>query len=352
TCTAPGATIWQWYAGPPPTNPIGSTSTISVSPSSTTTYYAVATDPSGCSGIDSVTITTFIMNTASAGPDDSICSGDCIVLNASGGVSYLWTANAAIQSGGNTATPTVCPTTTTSFIVEVTDANACIGYDTVTVYVAPQVLSATASGVNATCFGTCNGSATVTPAGGFGPYTVSWSTVPAQTGVTATGLCAGAYTATVTDAIGCTTTATVTITEPTDILIQATSINTANCGQNDGSVTISISGGTPLGSGLYSVIWSSGGSGYTESNLPAGQVCVYVVDANFCPDTLCVVIPNTPGATVSIASSNDALCNNACDGIIVTSVSGGTAPFTYSWNGGPFAGSSDSTTLCAGTYTI
>jgi large repetitive protein len=333
TCTAPGATIWQWFAGPPPTNPLGNTSTITVTPSSTTTYYAVATDPSGCSGIDSVTVTTFIMNTASAGGDDSVCSGNCTVLNASGGVSYLWTANPAIQSGGNTATPTVCPTTTTAFIVEVTDANGCVGYDTVTVYVAPVALSATTAGTNATCFGTCNGSATVTPSGGFAPYTYSWSTVPVQTGATATGLCAGSYTVTITDVIGC--------------------ITTANCGQNDGSVTVSVSGGTPLGNGLYLVNWSSSSNNtYTESNLPAGQVCVYIMDANFCPDTLCVIVPNTPGATVSIASTSDALCNNACDGSIVTSVSGGTAPFTYSWNGGPFGNSNDSTTLCAGSYTI
>ena len=229
TCTAPGATIWQWFAGPPPTTPLGNTSTITVNPSSTTTYYAVATDPSGCSGIDSVTVTTFIMNTASAGGDDSICSGNCTVLTASGGVSYLWTANPAIQSGANTATPTVCPTTTTAFIVEVTDANGCVGYDTVTVYVAPQALSATTVGTAATCFGTCNGSATVTPTGGFAPYTYSWTTVPVQTGATATGLCAGSYTVTITDVIGCTTTASVTITEPTDIAIQATSITTANC---------------------------------------------------------------------------------------------------------------------------
>jgi large repetitive protein len=352
TCTAPGATTWQWFAGPPPANPLGNTATINVSPNSTTTYYAVATDPSGCSGVDSVTITTFVMNTASAGADDSICTGNCTTLNASGGVSYAWTPVAAIQSGANTATPTVCPTATTQFTVSVTDANGCVGTDSATVHVASQVLSSQISGVNASCFGSCNGSATVTPAGGFPPYSVSWNTVPAQTGVTATGLCAGSYTATITDAIGCTTTASVTITEPTDISIQTTNITTANCGLNDGSVSITVTGGTPLANGQYNILWSTGGTGLTENNLAPGQVCVYITDANLCTDTLCVVVPNTPGATISVTSTSDALCFNSCDGIVVTSAAGGTAPFTYSWNGGPFGNSDDSTTLCAGNYTI
>jgi hypothetical protein len=76
----------------------------------------------------------------------------------------------------------------------------------------------TATSVNPTCFGYSNGTATANPSG-VAPYQYSWNTLPQQTTQTATNLPAGTYTVTVTDASGCVSTATVTLTNPTQIVV-------------------------------------------------------------------------------------------------------------------------------------
>jgi len=348
TGNATGATGYSWAIIPGNIN-VGSTQTINVCPTVTTTYVVTATSPV-CTGTDTVVVHIFAMNTANAGPDDSICSGNCTTLNGSGGVTYSWTPTASITGPANIANPQVCPTVTTQYTVAVTDANGCTGHDSVIVYVAPTPLSVTITGVNNTCFNSCNGQATANPVGGYPPYTYSWSN--AATGQTASSLCAGSYTVTVTDHIGCTATASVTITEPTAVQITATSIVTANCGQNDGAVTISITGGTP-GPG-YTILWpATGNNGLTEQNLPPGQVCVYVYDANGCGDTLCVTVPNTPGANVTVTSFTNVTCNGACDGTAIALGSGGTQPYNYSWNSTPQAQLNDTANnLCPGVYTV
>ncbi|KIC89526.1 SprB repeat-containing protein, partial [Flavihumibacter solisilvae] len=127
--------------------------------------------------------------------------------------------------------------------VTVTDAMGCITTATVTI-TEPPLLAASTTANNADCFGTATGSATVNVSGGTAPYTYSWNTLPVQTGATATGLTAGTYTVTVTDAAGCITTATVTITEP-PVLAATTVGNNVDCfGTATGSATVNVTGGT------------------------------------------------------------------------------------------------------------
>lgn len=338
-------TSWSWspttaLSNPNIANPVAS-------PTITTTYVVTGSTAAGCTATSSVVVSVTPMTTANAGPDDSICSGSCTTLQGSGGVAYSWAPAGSITGPSNIANPQACPTVTTTFVVTVTDANGCIGTDTCVVYVAPQVLSATTTPTDNTCFSACNGQATANPSGGFSPYTYSWSN--SSTNQTATSLCAGSYNVTVTDNIGCTATASVNITEPTAVVIQSTSITTANCGQNDGSVTIAVNGGTPP----YNIVWPSGNNGLTENNLPPGQVCVYAYDANGCGDTLCVNVPNTPGASVSVVSSSNITCFNACDGWAVANANGGTSPYNYVWNTLPQNQSNDTAmALCPGTYTV
>jgi gliding motility-associated-like protein len=348
TGNAIGAISYAWTTLPSNTN-VGNTATINVCPTVTTTYVVTASDPS-CTGRDTVTVFVSAMTTASAGPDDSICAGDCALLQGSGGVSYQWAPTGPIFGPSNIATPTACPTVTTVFTVTVTDANGCIGTDSSVVYVAPTVLSLTIATTNPTCFGACNGTATSAPVGGFPPYTYTWSN--GQTTPNGSGFCNGAMGLTIIDANGCIASASGTMVQPTAVQIVSTSITTANCGQSDGSVTITISGGTPAPGG-YTILWpASGNTGLTESNLPAGQVCVYAYDANGCGDTLCVTVPNTPGATVSIVSFTNVTCNGDCDGTAVADAVGGTSPYTYLWNSTPNQANDTASNLCPGNYTV
>ena len=103
------------------------------------TYTLTAIDAVGCSGSDAVTVSLLANAAASAGPDVQICSGATTQLQASGGVTYLWSPNQFIDNV-TIANPNVNPQTTTSYIVEVTNLDGCIGFDTVQVSVpAPSI---------------------------------------------------------------------------------------------------------------------------------------------------------------------------------------------------------------------
>jgi len=345
SATAVGATTWQWVVLPS-NAVIATTPNVGASPTVTTTYVVTATDAAGCQGRDTVVVSVFQMTTQDAGPNDTVCVGGCANLTASGGIIYQWTADASITSALNTATITACPTTTTQYYVTVTDATGCTGVDSVTVFVAPTPLSVNALATPNTCFASCDGTASAAAAGGYPPYSYSWSN--SGTGANLSNLCAGQYIVTVTDVVGCTATATVTVTEPNALDVQSTSITTANCGQNDGSVTIAITGGTPV----YSILWPSGGTGLTETNLPPGQVCVTVTDANGCDTTVCFNVPNTPGATTAITASGNVTCFGACDGFAVAAGLGGTAPYTFTWSTAPVQVNDSALALCPGTFTV
>ncbi|MNX41787.1 hypothetical protein D3C86_721950 [compost metagenome] len=131
------------------------------------------------------------------------------------------------------------------------------------------------------CNGSANGTASVTPSGGTAPYTYSWSP-SGGTAATATGLTAGAYTVTITDANGCTATRNYTITQPSAISATSSQINVSNAGGANGSATVSVTGGT----GTYTYSWSpSGGTAATASGLTAGTYTCTITDANLCSTT-------------------------------------------------------------------
>src|SRR6185295_13379582 len=134
------------------------------------------------------------------------------------------------------------------------------------------------SQINVACFGQSTGSATASGSGGTGPYTYSWNTVPPQITAIANNLAAGTYTVTVTDAKNCTTTASVTITQPAAALSASidSQINVACFGQSTGSATASGSGGT----GPYTYSWNTVPPQITAiaNNLAAGTYTVTVTD--------------------------------------------------------------------------
>jgi hypothetical protein len=140
-------------------------------------------------------------------------------------------------------------------------------------------------GFNVSCNGGSNGSATVTGSGGAGLYSYTWSN--GQTGATATGLSAGTYTVTITDANGCQGTASVTLTQPTAVVANAGANTTVIFGypaaNNCADLTASGSGGC----GPYSYAWSNGGTTATINVCPSTTTdyTVTVTDANGCSAT-------------------------------------------------------------------
>src|SRR4029077_17579478 len=112
------------------------------------------------------------------------------------------------------------------------------------------------------------GSATANASGGSGTYTYSWNTSPPQSSATATHLTAGTYKVIVTDPIGgCIDSASITITQPSPIVIKDSVTNVTCKGANNGMATAHVSGGTKP----YSYKWSNGSTDSTAVNLTPGK---------------------------------------------------------------------------------
>ncbi|TND03488.1 MAG: Adhesin AidA-related [Bacteroidetes bacterium] len=262
-------------------------------------------------------------------------------MSASGGspgYTYNWA-----PSGG--ASSTASGLTAGGYTVTITDINGCTATSTVSI-TQPTALTATTSQVNVTCFAATTGSATVNASGGTPAYTYLWNP-SGQTTSTASGLASGSYTCTITDANGCTTTATFNITQPTQLTASASAVNT-NCGQANGQVSVTASGGTTA----YSYLWAPGGQTTSSvTGLLAGTYTVTVTDANGCTVTATATVSNLTGGTASISASTNVLCFGGTNGSATVTMSGGTGPFTYGWSPSGGTGTT-ANNLTAGTYTV
>ncbi len=311
------------------------------------TYTVTVTDANGCT----LTATATVNNTAA--PTVTIitttnvtCFGQSngsITTNTTGGTapySYVWS-----PTGGTNANATGLGPNT--YTVTVTDANGCTSTATATVTQPTQLTSSITASVNVLCFGGNNGSATVSSAGGTPAYTYNWAP-SGGTNATATGLTAGNYTVTTTDANGCTSTSTVTITEPTQLVVAVAGFNATCSGSCNGQGVCIPSGGT----GPYTFSWApSGGNNPSATGLCAGTYTVYVTDANGCAvnDT---AIVNQPVTVTATTTQVNVLCNGTCTGSATVTATGGTTPYSYNWNTTPNQSSATATGLCAGNYTV
>lgn len=182
---------------------------------------------------------------------------------------------------------------------------------------------------NVSCFGGSDGAALATNIGGTAPYVSSWSPSGGNTTV-ATGLSAGTYTYMVTDNNGCTATATVNISQPTQIQVTSAVTNNSCSGSCNGAITTTVSGGTPG----YTYMWSPGGQTTpTVTNMCAGCYTLTVTDANGCVhnEVICVTEPSAISTTLTATNPT---CYGACNGSGTITVVGGTGPYNYSWCSG------------------
>ncbi len=339
----PGVYTYSWSTVPVQTGPTATglcagTYTVTVS-SSCGTGTAVVTVPT-LGG--SITVAT-------AATTDASCNGQCngtATVNASGGTApytFAWAPAAPNTTTGNSNTATsLCAGT---YVVTATDAAGCTGTQTVTIN-EPTVISATSSATQSTC-GNPNGSATVNPSGGVGPYTYSWNTTPVQTTQTATNIVSGPYSCIITDANGCNFAVNVTVPGASSPTASLSIYGDVGCnGACDGFISLNISNGT----GPYTTSWSpSGGNATTASGLCPGVYTATISDANNCTTTFSIIITEPPVIAITPAQT-DVSCNGVCDGTATVNVSGGTPGYTYNWlpNGGTNA---TATNLCAGNYT-
>ncbi|MEZ7497156.1 PKD domain-containing protein [Flavobacterium sp. Arc3] len=287
-----------------------------------------------------------------SGLTDVSCAGNATgsaTVTASGGIgnlTYSWNTS-PIQT---LATATAL--TAGTYTVTITDANNCSIQKQAVITEPNGILTSIASQTNVLCFGNSTGSATVLASGGTGVLTYSWNTVPVQSIATATGLTAGNYNVTVTDANGCSKVQTVLITQPLGALssIISNSNNVSCFGGNDGSATVSVSGGTSP----YSYSWNTSPiqTLSTATGLKAGIYNVTVTDANGCGISSPITITEPAGMSAIITAQTDVFCSGNSTGSATVTANGGTSPFTYSWNTTPIQTSNVAINLAIGTYTV
>lgn len=309
------------------------------------TYTVNVVDGNACPGSTTVTITqpaSAVSATANSTPTNcgsNTGSATATPTGGTGSYSYAWS-----PSGGSAITASNLAAGT--YTVTVTDGNSCqtTANTVVTTNGGPTI--SVVSSQDVSCNGANDGSATVSGSGGSGTLSYSWSP-SGLTGASQAVLEANTYTVTVTDGGGCSNTTTVTIAEPSAILLSSSNIVSANCGVNDGAATVDASGGA----GSYSYLWSpTGGTAATASNISGGSYNVDVEDLNGCSESITIIVPSIGGPTVTLQSSSDVSCFGGNDGEAIITANGGTAPYTYSWTptGGNTATASN---LNAGTYT-
>ena len=163
-----------------------------------------------------------------------------VALATSGGTpnyTYNWNNGQTTDTATNLAAGT--------YLVTVSDAGGCSSTVSETVTQPDSVLTAGASTANVTCNGLSNGDVDLTASGGTPRYTYHWT--GGTTSQNLTGVVAGTYTVTVTDAHGCTVTASATVTQPASALTVSDSVTNAGCaGSNSGAIILTVTGGTPV----------------------------------------------------------------------------------------------------------
>ncbi len=292
TLTAPaGYSGYQWYTvvGMTETPIPGAMSNVYVA-TMPGTYIYRATDAGACAidlccPVTLNNVSPLLSCTATVTPACGQSNGSATVtaVGGAGGYTYRWSTSP--QQTSATATNL----TTGIYTVTVTDSGGCS--NTCNVNLAPPNSPTCVASVqsNPGC-SLMNGSATVAPSGGNGIYTYRWSTTPAQTAQTATGLGAGTYTVTVTDGNMCSSTCSVTLTTPSGPTCSIAANTQPSCADlTGGSATASGVGG----SGSYSYAWSNNMSGATVSGLAGGTYTVTITDSNNCSST-CQVTITTP----------------------------------------------------------
>jgi gliding motility-associated-like protein len=284
-------------------------------------------------------------------PSNISCAGSSTgsaTVTAIGGIgtlTYSWNTN-PIQT-----TATASGLTAGNYTVTITDANNCSIQKQAVITEPNGIAASITSQTNVLCFGNNTGSATVSATGGTGVLTYSWDTTPVQTTATATGLVAGTYNVTITDANGCSKILTAIITEPSSGLsaIISNSTNVSCFGGNNGNATVSVTGGASP----YSYYWNTSPvqTSVTANGLTAGSYNVIVTDSNGCSISSPITITEPVGMSASITAQTDVFCSGNSSGSATVSVTGGTAPYGYFWNTTPVQTSATATNLAIGTYT-
>ena len=314
------------------------------------THTLTVTDAGMCAAVF-----TYVLTQPAAGLSLSLSKTDVLCFGGNNGdisstvaggttnYTYLW-------SNGAT-TPGIQNLIAGNYVLTVTDSKGCVISDNIDILqpAAPLALSTVVTDID--CYGNNNGSIDLTITGGTTPYLKAWSNsgtfVIIDTTTTLANQYADDYTVLVTDANGCQATISETIAQPAAPLAITGIVDHVNCyGLNDGAIDITVTGGTLN----YTYAWSNGDVVQDVNTQLAGNYSVIVTDNNGCTKSASYTI-DQPTAPLALSTFvTHVKCNGGGDGRIQSTVTGGTAPYTYSWSNGEVTPNLIS--LTAGAYTL
>lgn len=307
-------------------------------------YNVTVTDSKGCTvatGANVPNTTTTVITL------DSLKNVQCFGLN-NGGVfisatggqlpyTYAWSNGPATEDNANLG-PGI-------YSITITDNIGCTVGETYTITEPTLLTSNISFTFNPRCNAGSDGIVNVSVNGGVQPYAYQWSAPTNATTQNLNNVVAGSHTVTVSDANGCTVVSNAVLTEPAPFSVTISSTDLLCNGATNGTATVNVSGQTAP----YTYFWSNFATTAATSGLDGGPFSVIIKDANGC-DTILVGTINEPSEIDIQLTAVEPLCASAGNGAINSTVTGGTAPYTYAWNNGlapvanPAAGS--------GSYTL
>lgn len=306
-------------------------------------YSVSIRDANGCSDSLSAVVKENPLLNASLEATNIKCNGQktgTVAMKVEGGVSpytYKWSHGATTQNISSLATG--------SYSVIVTDAKGCTVSRDAQVTEPPRFVASLESDRNLKCYDEHTGAVNVRVNGGVRPYTYKWSN--GDTTQNVSSLPIGKYTLTAVDANGCIQTVTTTLSQPPKINYSVKSVRDVSCnGDKEGAIDISVAGGV----GPFTYAWSNGEKTQDIQGVVAGKYNVKITDANGCANTLDAEIKQPSALIVNLDTVVNIFCNGDKKGAINIKVSGGVAPYSYTWSNG--ATTQNISQLPAGSYTV
>ncbi len=290
------------------------TTSINVSPLSTTNYSVTIYDGNSCSSTASATVTVNpnpVVSISSSAPE--ICEGENVTLTSNVGTTFSW------STSETTASITATPGATSAYSVTVFDGNNCSGTATTNIIVHTNPVISISPQTSNICGGQN------VPLTALGGLLYSWSNSAIGSSITVTPFNTTTYSVTGTDGNNCSAVGTADINVTQSISL-TTSVDDVNCfGGSDGAVVLSVIGGQPP----LNYSWSNNATSQNLTGVPAGTYTVTVTD-NSCASTITATVAE-PSAIDLTESHNDA-CIGVSNGSIDLTTSGGKPPYSFLWN--------------------
>lgn len=289
-------------------------------------YCVTVQDEHGCSVLHCLEITQPDELIVTISSDVAICEGTQTVIQsqAMGGTepyTYFWDQGTGFVAAASSLTLT--PDTTTIYSVYVVDEHDCVSNTAnMRVIVSPKMIIDSIILAHNRCFNSCDGRAEIVMHGGIAPLNYSWGS-PNQI---YNGLCAGIYTVTVNDVIGCAVSQMFIISQPTQISYTSSTVPVTCFGYENGVATVYTQGGVPP----YEYLWPNGHN--TETLVShAGTYTVTVLDDHDCRITVPITITQ-PTAIFALPVGNRTICQGQTT-ILSTQATGGSPYYDFHWSG-------------------